>query len=1846
MNVAYRLGVRFQVVDELLKNPHRLAEFIRFTLRSKAASVIQKWLKANATREGDRNYTDLMLLYHSDSELAAFRKMLTVKVGAAEAVPINVEGYRPEAEAHASDRARGGRPVTRASLAQSRLFFGGDMLYHLNSGDFAALFACHPEIKKGVTLLLAARHFDPNPDSLHLDWFQWGEQSESEMVLRVPVRRTEPALDEYGAPIVILDKKHVKENRAMMLKHTIELGRWEKRARDKRGPKPPVPALHKGRITQRIVNEIVDEVVKVPALAQVNYVEGHGLVGQDGVIEFFSSCYPGDAVYKHAVKGMEFFTHTHIAEEVVVDGVKRFLQISIHVEWNCGPMVLLKVDIQQLDAPGITVRYDRPAPSFVQRGVITTLLPNLCAKAQGMDLEKAESIEALYNTSFRMMVQSLGKANFDRLSKYHEFLMNSSRRSAEKSIVLSRVEIRMDVPLHSSFKDAAQRFHSLKVSEDTGCPAGVASAYVRLTDKQTRASFIVECFRAGVEGLSWLWSKLRGAFVALIGLFKAESECCEVVPLNLISSLVKLLSAAQRRSKWLSGAIHHLFSPIQKLSAVRNAMLKTDRWFSSHPRARLVFEELALVLQSIVVALGEECAKRYTPLGFSVLFGAIEALVESVAHFLDEPVSRHALAREIAKGLIRVAAHTLLRLIPIWVSVPIHGLINYLAGRRKPRIWSYLMDLLAIDALEQELDAFIGDPEYIHLTAPSNRVSESGLYLKDPDGTELPLAECDFALERCSIPADSKRVVSVSSDCDALLVVPSGTVLDAVMMEVLRLEKPLPYEGSPQAWASAMLVFHAVFVDILIDERGYLRPYDLDQMIAYVETRPWPSQRKEETIEILRRWKNGSKLHRPKEMTMKQNEIIPNQPDQVEPTVQDDEGAVASKTRPIMPRAEADLPAMALAVPLKAYMGGQRFWGDFDGVFKPVDPDANLGWVLSIDYQYMPRADALGRWFNRCRKLYGVHVAMHGDDNYTLVVAKDGSLTASGIDLVNCDKSCGEPMQDSFCDFANSVTGLEYADEIARQKSLLTGEIEIKTKEGREMPKIFWRKTKISTNTGEPLTSIKAVFAQYPGVFVSVRACIIDGEFRPHLYKLMVMKKWRELGLIPEFEEDQYGSVWHHPSAVTFLGGMFVETFPETHSDWCWVSNKHLKAYYVFPDVDRIYGPKLGKQMHMSVLMADPDLPGTPVGRALLRWYSRVTRACFGAEFHSTQRHALQRYERHRIMEDRYKLEMERDLGVYMPSCVSDDAYVHAVGYMLNRHDRFELRSDIMRMVREMDTFDNSPIQELSTSALALYVLRFGEPKRKTSQIIPDKDKGERFSLNLVGSLFNLSAKIFTYFNQNTSSPDQDSDDEVSEEAQPGQEGQERGEAGDQGGRPREGHQGGEDPREGPGEGAEARNPNATGDGEVLPTQLHQARCCQDGLDVVCGGPVRLEGCSGSCDTHPRCIDELPEDVLGDPQELRCGECSGLCVHWLECRRMAPQPVRSGGQPPSPVQAVPGEFHEQCRHQGLAPPLHNPDLCRRWRCGSDWQVVPLAGQLRRLCDSWHHIPTAPGQLHRCPAEWEPSLGERLSAFSVCVGRTQSPAHSPSSWSPRADGSCDDGAADAWGHSADQPCECESDCFCGGQRLLRLHERAVEPCHWWSDHDECAGLGSGFDRLGGVGHRGMAEEPEREELVGGSRHPEPVMLFRPVDRGADWGQHSGLPAGRGHCGGLPVGAADRVRGSSGLRVLRDSELSGECCSTCALGPSFRFGCHRHGWRSASFDFQPRDYAQAGWHSGHGPAVHRGRLSPPLERGSLDQQREGSDRVGDRVVDRGTCGRRPGFPCSCPSVKGIPLCKLDW
>jgi len=637
---------------------------------------------------------------------------------------------------------------------------------------------------------------------------------------------------------------------------------------------------------------------------------------------------------------------------------------------------------------------------------------------------------------------------------------------------------------------------------------------------------------------------------------------------------------------------------------------------------------------------------------------------------------------------------------------------------------------------EQTLDVELGDvaPRVPH-TQPVNMVEQSKIYTLGPDGTKHYIKDDDQFLYETAIPADSVKPIVVDSDARKLLVKPTGTFLDMVVIEVARLNKPLPYKAQPAAWAEAQLVMDELFVQPLKDEKGVFRALTPDELITYIYQRPWTESHKEETVQQIRKWKTGQKLKGPVKVTPKKDEIIPNQP-----TLAAD-GGVATKTRPITPKADADVPGMSVAVPLKYYVGGTRRWAvsGSDPTFMPTKDPIPGVFTFSTTYVPNPRSDSLGKWITENCKIWGLHIIMHGDDHYALYVCRNGQWRACALDMVSCDLTCAELFQRAFMWFVNELSDHATDDIMDLQFRNLTGRFELKHNDPRVKERMFVDKNEPTTNTGEGLTSLKAWFGQQSAGFSVVKACWVNGDFDPRRYKTAVQTVWRQLGFIPEFEEDEKGNVWHDVSACTFLGGFFVPQVMQGSQEFYWCPNKVLKSYFTFPDVNAIYGDKFPLQKHMLVLTSDPDMDISPVTRELKSWYKRCAQAAFGDAYWDMYSEALKKFTSYYRHFDPYVAEQWQQKKGLVVTPLSDLSFYPAADRLCVRNGWAPGRGagELQSLVGEIQKFGTSPFEKLSHSAMALYVMRFGPPKA-------DPNSAEKHKpLSVLDAMGALALKIY-----------------------------------------------------------------------------------------------------------------------------------------------------------------------------------------------------------------------------------------------------------------------------------------------------------------------------------------------------------------------------------------------------------------------------------------------------------------------------------------------------------------------
>ena len=1278
-------------------NPHRLAEFVRFLMRSAGATRIVQDLK----KIEEYDPIDLICLFPSNTEVAAFRDLLP---------RLKVEGYRKEFRG--TDEARN-RSLYETELSQGRVFFGGDMLYYYSPGELMGMFADHPRIKEGLILYAACRNFSSEPGSLFLDRYHFPSRAGGNIQFKVKTTVREPVLRKDGQP------KKVWENNDLGKQYWVALNRWKQL-----GSKGTAPERPAEKIVYRETHKWEVQTVPVLETGAIDLIEGHGSVDQNGILTYFASTSPGDSQYVHEVKSEPYFTHSVMG---ITQNGKHY-ELQIHFEWSCCTMNLLRLFFREVDAPVQSVTYDRKSPCYVKGGVIPTLFSPLRMKARGMDLTDPNAIQTLVEFGQRQLVQQLGKANYERLTEYHDLLLVALDRTVNDAVALSRVRLGA-FPVDGTYVQVALNHSAADVVARTGLPQAVAEAYVRLTKRQTRAEFFVEVIRIIMDVGRWAGTKVKGLWQTISDKLKL-----------LTKGKLNLLEHAFNLSKRFIDVPKEIRRFLAKLNGtlgwLRNQILKTMTWASSYPKAVRVFEESLSFMWCFAVALGEEAIKRAGPWWVPVLMVVVEQLFVSLDFVLSEEVGTSEIIEHFFGAFARGLAHGLLLAMPYPVAVLLHALHNY--SLTKP--WfARVMEELRMEEWKQTLDVELGDvaPRVPH-TQPANMVEQSKIYTLGPDGTKHYIKDDDQFLHETAIPADSLKVITIESDTKKLLVKPTGTFLDMVVIEVARLNKPLPYKAQPAAWADAQLIMDELFVQPLKEEKGVFRALTPDQLITYIYQRPWTEAHKEETVDQIRKWKTGQQLAKPVKVTPKKDEIIPNQP-----TLAAD-GGVATKTRPITPKADADVPGMAVAVPLKYYVGGTRMWAvsGSDPTFMPTKEPIPGVFTFSTTYVPNPRSDSLGEWITKHCQIWGLHIIMHGDDHYALYVCKQGQWRACAIDMVSCDLTCAELFQRAFMWFVNELSDHSTDDIMTLQFKNLTGRFELKHNDSRVKERMFIDKEEPTTNTGEGLTSLKAWFGQQSAGFSIVKVCWVDGEFDPRRYKSAVQQVWRQLGFIPEFEEDQKGNVWHDVSACTFLGGFFVPQVLQGSQRFYWCPNKVLKSYFIFPDVNAIYGDHYPLQKHMLVLTTDPDMDISPVTREIKSWYKRCAQTAFGDKYWDVYSEALKRFTSYYRHFDPYLAEQWQQKKGLVVTPLSDLSFYPAADRLCVRNGWAPGRGagELQSLVGEIQKFGTSPFEKLTHSAMALYVMRFGPPKTDPNSAEEHKP------LSVLDAMGALALKIFRTF--------------------------------------------------------------------------------------------------------------------------------------------------------------------------------------------------------------------------------------------------------------------------------------------------------------------------------------------------------------------------------------------------------------------------------------------------------------------------------------------------------------------
>jgi len=1263
---AMHLGVAFEIGSPPDgRNPHRFAELERFVARTRMAHYACQVI--NDRQRG----TDLGILFPSLTEVKTYEKLLRRDGGKDKndrllTVPIDVYGYRRLSLG--SDNARE-RSIFPNDLSDTSCFIGSDCLYYFSPEEWVELLV-DENATFPATIFLSGRYFSEAPGSVHFDRYRWKAR---------PTFTTSHYVDKFEE-----------------VNATNKVGKDFIVRKDKNGDAVKKVVKTRELVTTDLVN-----------LPEIDFIEGRGYVDDAGILHYYASGSSGDSNYHHLLKGNFLFRTNTLF--VTHNGV--VYQLACHSEWTGINYHVVRLVIAIWREPEANVTYVRPCPSFVQAGRLPQLTEQFVEEAATRDPAFPGAVDSYISACKRLMKSYLGLTNYKNLEPlYQEKLRLAVVATARYAWRASGLPI--DLVCQRIAGPEISRGVREAVAVDNGVPPELAADYVRLTEPATRAQWLLYCIRAvgnlgalAWDRLKWIWRWVRGDGIPVVAAILPAILAATVMTGNVVASR---LGRALQAAGWF-----------------RRFIVSTTNWASRYPTVAGHLEDALYALQILAEAFTEEYIKKGS---FAQLFGLVggpfwgivfgiyeQALWVLQDHRSGVDVMDWSYAKEAFLSAVRRAfIHFFFALFPLIPATLIHAGWNWLqlqmARKYNPtdamldhylaRQWRILgaaFSRAAATYTEAPTRDIAGvELATVAVTVPENLVHQSELWYKE-GGEYHPISEDPHLMNLVSAPMFSPKPILVDCEATKLLVKPSCSFLDLVQVERQRLAAPLPNDPNPDFWAQVIPMMTELLYDPMIEFKGHLIIWSPMKLHAYIEGRPWPLARKRETQEYIRQWGNKEHLEAGMVLMGKGDEIIPNQP-KIAVT-----GNVASKTRPLRPRAGADVPAMALAVPLKHYLGGTH-WFDLDSMdYYTFHPRLAVR-IASMTYLHNPRADLLSNWCEDMSKVDGWHIIVHGDDMFTLWV--DGQdVRGAALDLTTCDKSCRTEFQLSFCHMLNHLSDFTNVQEVQDQFDRLVGWQRLQVNVPG-YPSFYWFKEGVSTATGEPLTSVKAVFGHFV-CFVASCRILSKLELTPETIASTMDNCYQLMGLIPEWESDESRSIWFHPSACTFLGGMFVHD-----EKWKWVSNKVIKAGFIFPDVVKIYGHDNPLAQHMMVLQRDTELSANPVGRALIGLFQRyINRELSGSQASLLRESAYAKYMKHLATADRYKAEQLTTDTDFAAPVVTQAAYLSAARHMLGRVDRnLSVHSLELIIATLKSSSPDFPIRVVGSEAL--YALRFGLPKQ------------------------------------------------------------------------------------------------------------------------------------------------------------------------------------------------------------------------------------------------------------------------------------------------------------------------------------------------------------------------------------------------------------------------------------------------------------------------------------------------------------------------------------------------------
>jgi len=722
--------------------------------------------------------------------------------------------------------------------------------------------------------------------------------------------------------------------------------------------------------------------------------------------------------------------------------------------------------------------------------------------------------------------------------------------------------------------DVAKAYRQREFESRLGVGPTISEPVVSLMGATSRLSFLLEGIRAVRKWGEALWERLSGWFARVSHWVSTGGVPIYLDIAKLVQRALRVIPTVER--KW-----HQVQSAVLGFGWVKKSSAKVVDILARHPLLDNAIHILSQFVPIFLKATAEECLKRVASPVFLVI-SLVEIVADALDVFYAEQFDREEVMSFIRDAIIRIIAHGLLTLVPLPVAIVLHTAVNCVQTWREKRVFSQLREVVLEAALDDFMEEHVMEPLIFH--AMDVEWVPATVMVKEGNGM-VPVKQRPELLEAARHQRfPTGKLLALKCKAAELLARPRKDLLSVCGIVKWRLEAPIPKPNREN-----IRIGYEVAKEYIFSHFRAVEPMSVADFRQYIIGQEFGLQKTKwymERLDLLEKEVNPKVPVQP--IVGKGDEVLP-----VRSDLGDDDTV---KTRPIFPIDADQLDFMRWLLVWKHNFG------------RPFEMRRE-GHLFTFTYMLDSRADLLDTWINeRCHQ-DGFHMLALGDDNIMMFVCHKrgwvGEKARFGAyDLATCDLTCGLDVQLCFVDLMRSggLSETEAKKFLSRCKGLrelvVVGEPSDK--------RFFWEAKEVSTVTGNPATSIQAVFCQLLFVCLAWDQWVVGDAEDPEELGRLIHEAGTLNGHVLEWELDQ-GSVSRFSKVTrrTYLGGLFV---PDGETlKWCPMS--WLKTFCLFPDTQKIYGGSAHMEMHAAAISTDEGMLRTPIGSAFCALMRRLASA-------------------------------------------------------------------------------------------------------------------------------------------------------------------------------------------------------------------------------------------------------------------------------------------------------------------------------------------------------------------------------------------------------------------------------------------------------------------------------------------------------------------------------------------------------------------------------------------------------------------------------------------------------------